>query len=235
MPMTSTQMANATEALWAYFLALLRVLAGFISIGVLTISVVQFSVWAMSDRIEDLIRKTGDLDRTEASLAELTEKVGRLADSLKEIDLPAIAETVVSLERVASERHPPEVVEVDAYRSGVFDESGQKGRCPTEGPCEARYLLQRTPLGMGCDVPAVISRAILDKDRVSRLAYPAETASEPTAVQGDWEPRSVFFRPFGAPPGPAQFNLVLEYPCGDRTIRQALDPLPFILTDGETP
>lgn len=236
--MTEGQMERAWGNSVGWLKMVANIVAPFLLIASTSYGVAVAVTGVMSNEISDLMRKMTGQQASEQALEQLSVKVDRLASTveaidtnIENVDLPGLAEMVIRLEELAAMNHPIKAVNVDVYRSGVYDENGIQGQCSVEGPCEARFLVQRTVFGLPCGTPIVVSRTILDKDRVVRSAYPADPTATPTAVLGDWEPRSVFFRPFGAPEGPAEFNLVLEYPCGERKVRQALDPLPFTLIE----
>lgn len=230
--MTTGEMERAWGSFSGAVKMIASIVAPFLLIATTTYGVAVAVAGVMSNEIADLMKRMTGQQASEQALSDLTHRVETLTAKLEAVDLPAVAETVVRLDRIATLHHPPQVAEIDTFRSGVYGPGGEDGTCPIEGPCEARYLGRRTEPGIGCEAPTVVSRTVYDQNRFPRIAYAAEGTTGAQAIGHDWSWRSVFFRPLTGQPGPAQFGLVLEYDCGGEVIRQEMPLLPFTLTDG---
>lgn len=102
---------------------------------------------------------------------------------------------------------PRVVAEYDPLRSRIFTP------CPVGSSCEFTIRARRTEEGKDCAAPEVLGRVVVDR---SGLQYTVDsgTMRKPSRVDGEWRSiSSSFIVPLGAPPGVAEFYMVLGYDC----------------------
>lgn len=135
-------------------------------------------------------------------IPEISAKVERVAD---------LAESNAEIIRAI---RPVHVAEYDALRSRIFSP------CVAGMPCEFTIRARRTDFGSACDAPEVIGRVVVDR---AGLNYTVDSAisRKPSRINGEWRSiSSAFVTPVSAPPGVAEFYLVLGYQCPSGAVEQ---------------
>lgn len=128
-------------------------------------------------------------------IPEISAKVERVAD---------LAESNAEIIRAI---RPRVVAEYDPLRSRIFTP------CPVGSSCEFTIRARRTEEGKDCAAPEVLGRVVVDR---SGLQYTVDsgTMRKPSRIDGEWRSiSSSFIVPLGAPPGVAEFYMVLGYDC----------------------
>lgn len=177
----------------------------------------NFAVVAFKQTFENAAASLSGADELEASVEEIAHDVAVMSATIGQIN--ARLETY----------HPPQVVNVDTYRSYVESVDGVVGQCARGTACRVCYRVNRTTFGQTCGESSVHRRAVLDLNAQPHLPRVFPGDSTPTGSAPEMR-CTEFQLDSRVPNGIAQYTITTQFECEQGLVLQDLPPIGFTVT-----